>query len=372
MSSHHKKPVLPADGISVEAVDDDGVVHLVATGKDFYPRRIEEISLTDFQPLGRGAFGTVIKAKLLNTNETVAMKRVNRRENLHELNTLRILEHCNIIDLKYFFRTRFEGKVYLHLVTDAMPCNLQALLSQRILSSFETLLYSYQLFRALAYMHNCMDSMHRDIKPENILVDPDTMALKLCDLGSVEPLYDRQCYVGNRLYRAPELLLGSLHYSFPVDVWSAGCVFAEMFLGAPIFSGANVDDQLNKIIEVLGTPTQEDFCYMAWRREKPMPKLSPRILDEVLPYGTPPSAINLLQGLLKYNPRERVNLLIACSHYYYDQLRHPDLTLPNGRDLPPLFNFSDHELSGYERLKDRLIPYHIRLYKQSNLFWRLL
>ena len=363
MSSHHRKPELPADGISVKTIDDQGVTHVVAIGKSFDPEVIEEIRFANFHPLGRGAFGTVTKAMLLSTNEMVAIKRVPTIENIGELNTLRILEHCNIIDLKYFFRTRSEGIVYLHLMTDAMPCDLHVLLLERLLSPFEIRLYSYQLFRAVAYMHNCTAYLHRDIKPKNILVDPGTMVLKLCDLGTaVPPTVDLECNVGSRLYRAPELLLGSRDYYFTVDVWSAGCVLAELFLGGPIFRGADVHDQLIEIIEVLGTPTQEDFDYMIPGSEKPLiPDIPPISLDEVFLDRAPPSGINLLQQLWRYRPLERVNLLVACAHSFFDQLRLPDLRiLPNGRDLPPLFNFSDDELLQHGYLKDSLIPFYIR------------
>jgi len=98
-------------------------------------------------------------------------------------------------------------------------------------------LYSYQLLRALAYIHS-MGICHRDIKPANLLIDPKTHQLKLADFGSAKRLVSDavNCsYITSRYYRAPELIFGSTSYSHSIDVWSAGCLIAELFLGEPLF-----------------------------------------------------------------------------------------------------------------------------------------
>lgn len=145
----------------------------------------------------------------------------------------------------------------------------------------------YQLFRSLAYIHS-LGICHRDIKPQNLLLDPETAVLKLCDFGSAKQLLHGEpnvSYICSRYYRAPELIFGAINYTtkignylkatvkrsshspshfsiFFLDVWSAGCVLAELLLGQPIFPGDSGVDQLVEIIKVLGTPTREQIKEM--------------------------------------------------------------------------------------------------------------
>jgi glycogen synthase kinase 3 beta len=122
-------------------------------------------------------------------------------------------------------------------------------------------LYFYQLCKSLEYIHS-QQICHRDIKPQNLLVDPDTGVLKLCDFGSAKTLVageENVSYICSRYYRAPEVIFGSSHYTCKIDIWSAGCVLAEMFLGRPVFVGKSSVDQLVEIIKVLGTPTKEQM-----------------------------------------------------------------------------------------------------------------
>jgi len=105
-------------------------------------------------------------------------------------------------------------------------------------------LYMYQLMRGLNYVHS-KGITHRDIKPQNLLVDPSCHILKICDFGSAKKLLAEEesvSYITSRYYRAPELLFGSKNYNSMIDIWSAGCVFAEMLLGQPIFKGKDSAD----------------------------------------------------------------------------------------------------------------------------------
>lgn len=125
-------------------------------------------------------------------------------------------------------------------------------------------LYAYQAFRALAYIH-ALGICHRDIKPQNMLVDPDTHELKICDFGSAKRLQQGEVnvsYICSRYYRAPELIFGATNYSQSIDVWSLGCVIAELLLGQPLFPGDSGVDQLVEIIKILGTPTREQIHSM--------------------------------------------------------------------------------------------------------------
>lgn len=115
------------------------------------------------------------------------------------------------------------------------------------------------MFRGLAYIH-AIGICHRDIKPQNLLVDPSTHILKICDFGSAKKLIKGEpnvSYICSRYYRAPELIFGCTDYNNIIDMWSVGCVIAELLLGQPIFPGESGVDQLVEIIKVLGTPTKE-------------------------------------------------------------------------------------------------------------------
>ena len=122
-------------------------------------------------------------------------------------------------------------------------------------------LYTYQAFKALAYIH-ALGICHRDIKPQNLLVNPETHVLKVCDFGSAKRLEKNVInvsYICSRYYRAPELIFGATSYLHCIDVWSVGCVAAELLLGQPLFPGDSGVDQLVEIIKVLGTPTRDQI-----------------------------------------------------------------------------------------------------------------
>ena len=119
--------------------------------------------------------------------------------------------------------------------------------------------YAYQIIRSLAHLH-ASGVCHRDIKPQNFLVDTDQHVMKLCDFGSAKRLVRGESnvsYICSRYYRAPELIFGATDYKTAIDVWSAGCVIAEIILGQPLFPGESGVDQLVEIIKVLGTPSRE-------------------------------------------------------------------------------------------------------------------
>ena len=113
-------------------------------------------------------------------------------------------------------------------------------------------LYVYQICRAIAYIHT-LGVCHRDIKPQNLLVDTSTHTLKLCDFGSAKILSPGEsniAYICSRYYRAPELIFGATEYTAAIDIWSVGCVMAELLTGRPLFAGESGVDQLVEIIKV--------------------------------------------------------------------------------------------------------------------------
>ena len=155
------------------------------------PDRPQEVSYTDTKVIGNGSFGVVYQAKLCDSGELVAIKKVlqDKRFKNRELQIMRKLDHCNIVRLRYFFYSSGEKKdeVYLNLVLDYVPETVYRVArhysrAKQTLPMIYVKLYMYQLFRSLAYIHS-FGICHRDIKPQNLLLDPDTAVLKLCDFG---------------------------------------------------------------------------------------------------------------------------------------------------------------------------------------------
>lgn len=146
-------------------------------------------------------------------------------------------------------------------------------------------IYSYQLLRALNYIH-LMGVVHRDIKPQNLLVDPTCHVLKVCDFGSAKKIQkdDKSIsYICSRYYRAPELMFGAREYGTAIDLWSAGCVIAELLTGKVFFKGKDSKHQLLEIIAKLGTPSEEEINVMNPNYEnKNFPKIdAQKTFDEV-------------------------------------------------------------------------------------------
>jgi len=332
----------------------------------------EEISYTDTKVIGNGSFGVVYQAKLVHSNEQVAIKKVlqDKRFKNRELQIMRRLDHPNIVQLKFFFFSsgdKLKEEVYLNLVLEFVPETVYRVArhytkQKQTIPILYVKLYMYQLFRALAYIHS-FGICHRDIKPQNLLLDPETSILKLCDFGSAKQLIKGEpnvSYICSRYYRAPELIFGAIDYTCYIDVWSSGCVFAELLLGQPIFPGESGVDQLVEIIKVLGTPSREQIRQMNPNyQEFRFPQIKAHPWHKVFRNRTPQLAIDLVCRLLDYTPNTRLTPLEACSHAFFDELRDPETRLPNG-PLPALFNFTQLELNINPSLNSRLIPTHLQ------------
>ncbi|XP_046375313.1 glycogen synthase kinase-3 beta-like isoform X2 [Haliotis cracherodii] len=335
-----------------------------------------EVSYTDAKVIGNGSFGVVYQARLVESSELVAIKKVlqDKRFKNRELQIMRKLEHQNIVKLKYFFYSagdkvrRKKDEVYLNLVLEYVPETVYRVArhyskSKNSVPLLFIKLYMYQLFRSLAYIHS-QGVCHRDIKPQNLLLDPETGILKLCDFGSAKVLVKGEpnvSYICSRYYRAPELIFGATDYTAQIDVWSAGCVLAELLLGQPIFPGDSGVDQLVEIIKVLGTPTREQIREMNPNySEFKFPQIKAHPWTKVFRQRTPAEAINLVSRLLEYTPSSRISPLEACAHAFFHELRDPATRLPNQKPLPPLFNFTQEELSIAPTLNATLIPPHVR------------
>ena len=190
-----------------------------------------------------------------------------------------------------------------------------------------------------------------------------THQLKLCDFGSAKILVRSEpniSYICSRYYRAPELIFGATDYTTAIDIWSLGCVMAELLLGQPLFPGESGVDQLVEIIKVLGTPTREEIHDMNPNyTEFKFPQIKAHPWSKVFHKRLSPDALDLISHLLVYSPEARFTGLEACAHAYFDELRDPGTRLPNGRPLPPLFDFTEAELRGCTpEMVAKLVPPH--------------
>lgn len=335
----------------------------------------QEISYADTTVIGNGSFGVVFQVNLLSTGEKVAIKKVlqDKRFKNRELQIMRVLKHENVVDLKYFFYSSGQKKdeVYLNLMLEFVPETLYQVArsyskSKQPFPILHAKLYMYQIFRSLAYIHN-IGICHRDIKPQNLLLNSATGVLKLCDFGSAKILVAGEpnvSYICSRYYRAPELIFGATNYQCNIDVWSAGCVLAELLLGQPIFPGESGVDQLVEIIKVLGTPTREQIHEMNPNyTDFKFPQIRAHPWDKVFRPHTPPDASDLCTKLLEYIPSNRIKLWDAMAHTFFHELRDPNASF-DGRPFPPLFNFTQTEIGDISAcnpaLVETLVPPHVR------------
>lgn len=210
---------------------------------------------------GRGAFGTVIIAKDRLTNRKVAIKRINlgsmdKLSIVREVSSLRCLHHMNVV--KYLDCCAFED--VLAIITEVVNFTMADVIWDKLRPKTEDFLrwFAIQLIEGVAYMHKC-GIMHRDLKPENILITDEKM-VKITDFGQAciieSPGTEYDLNVATRWYRAPELLFGYSKYDEKVDVWSVGCILAELSRGRPIFAGRTELEQISLIFGTLGTPSR--------------------------------------------------------------------------------------------------------------------
>jgi len=184
--------------------------------------------------------------------------------------------------------------------------------------------FMYQLLRGLAFCHS-HNVLHRDLKPQNLLINKNG-ELKLADFGLARAFgIPVKCYsaeVVTLWYRPPDVLFGAKLYTTSIDVWSAGCIFAELAnAGRPLFPGSDVDDQLKRIFKLLGTPTEETWSGMTQLPDyKPFPTYHPNMnFAQVVPKLNNRGR-ELLQRLLVCNPAMRISADEAMSYAYFNDL----------------------------------------------------
>lgn len=331
------------------AISVESSAHTLADGKTIH-YSAEHI-------IGNGSFGVVFQATVEETGEVVAIKKVlqDKRFKNRELQIMRKLKHPNIVELKHCFYCNGEkpGEVYLNLVLDYVPDTIYGVSRQfqrakQLMPMIYVKVYTYQMCRALAYIHS-LGVCHRDIKPQNLLLDPTSHVVKLCDFGSAKILQKDEpnvSYICSRYYRAPELIFGATNYTTAIDVWSLGCVVAEMILGQPLFPGESGVDQLVEIIKVLGTPQRQEIEAMNPNyTEFQFPQIKAHPWNEVFGSSASPEATDLISNMLAYDPLKRIKPWEALAHPFFDELREQGVTLPNNVAMPELFNFDEKELA---------------------------
>lgn len=343
----------------------------------------KDITYHNKQMIGHGSFGVVFQTKIEETNEVCAIKRVlqDKRFKNRELQIMKTVHHRNIVDLKYYFYQNTDNdELYLNLILEYIPETIykasQFYLHHRTnMPLFEIKIYMYQLLRALNYIHS-QKICHRDIKPQNLLLDPETGVLKLCDFGSAKVLNPNEAnvsYICSRYYRAPELIFGITNYTTQIDIWSVGCVMAELIIGQPLFPGDNGIDQLVEIIKILGTPSKQEIKSMNPEyMEQKFPQIRPIPLSKVLSKSktqVDELTVQVLYKMLNYSPQKRTTALDGMADPFFNELREVNVQLPNHRKkiteksgvldfspLPELFDFDDQEFVANPRLKSVLIP----------------
>jgi serine/threonine protein kinase len=323
---------------------EDRLQRLRKLRNEFFDAPLLENKYTVQQIIGEGASGVVCSAIDNSNGEMVAVKRVAKGFNkvpvsiriLRELKFLRLLRgHENIVEIKDILLPDLDKDFQdVYVVFELMPTDLNHILrSKTPLSPLHIQYFMYQLLRGLYFLHSA-GVFHRDLKPNNILIN-NHCALRICDFGLARAAFDDAPdlvfwtdYVATRWYRAPELILTHYtNYSTAIDVWSVGCIFAEMLgKGKPLFPGKNAVEQLQLMTSILGSPSEEAISKVQSPRAREHFRRLPRSSGRPLKYIFPQAdhlACDLLQKLLDFDPAKRPSALDALAHPYFADFYEP-------------------------------------------------
>lgn len=286
--------------------------------------------------IATGAYGTVYKARdLLNDGQTVALKKVriplseegvpmNTIREIGLLKQLESFEHPNIVrllDICHGCYHRPHGQLDIFLVFEHVEQDLASYLEKCPSPGLGPDIIReimHQLLSGVDFLHSNR-IIHRDLKPQNILITRNRQ-VKLADFG-LSRVYGHQILltpvVVTLWYRAPEVLLQA-SYAMSVDLWSCGCIFAELFTRKPLFPGKSDPDQLGKIIDIIGTPDETEWpsdvslSWTSFRHSKGVP--FENLIQDISPEGK-----DLLHKLLAFSPTRRISATNALAHPYFKE-----------------------------------------------------
>jgi len=306
---------------------------------------------TVLEPVGQGAYGVVCSAECHardadgDGKEVVAIKKIENafehltfaKRTLRELRILRHLRHENLIDVRYVFMPGvLESFEDIYIVSELMETDLASILkSPQPLSDDHCQFFLYQVLRGLKYLHSAQ-VIHRDLKPRNLLVNQNC-DLKICDYGLARVHYEDGTafreggplteYICTRWYRAPEVLCSWTNYGKSIDIWSVGCIFAEMIRRKALFPGRNTQNQLQMIVACLGSPERE--CLKKIPNDKcrkfieSLPATGGKPLAESVPNANR-EALDFMNKTLCFSPDRRSVVEKLLEHPYMAMLHCPD------------------------------------------------
>ncbi|CAD7079293.1 unnamed protein product [Hermetia illucens] len=288
--------------------------------------------MEDFQKIekiGEGTYGVVYKGLNKKTGQIVAMKKIRLESEdegipstaIREISLLRELRHPNIVCLEDVLME--ENRLYLIFEFLSMDLKkyMDSLPSEKVMDPELVRSYLYQITNAILFCHR-RRVLHRDLKPQNLLINKEGV-IKVADFGLGRsfgiPVRMYTHEIVTLWYRAPEVLLGTQRYSCPVDIWSIGCIFAEMATRKPLFQGDSEIDQLFRMFRILRTPTEEiwpgvtslqDYkaTFPCWTQNQLHNQVEN--LNE--------AGLDLLQKMLTYDPVHRISAKQALEHPYFD------------------------------------------------------
>mmetsp|Transcript_29138 Transcript_29138/g.48988 ORF Transcript_29138/g.48988 Transcript_29138/m.48988 type:complete len:415 (+) Transcript_29138:129-1373(+) len=314
------------------------------------------------KPIGDGSYGFVASATDTVTNSKVAIKKVkdtfidvvDAKRILREIKLLNHFDkHDNIITILDIMTNPPNKEHFddIYIVTNLMESDLERIIrSRQVLTDQHLQYFLFQILRGLKYVHSA-NVLHRDLKPSNLLVNANC-DLALCDFGlargfdaGVDMLTE---YVVTRWYRPPELLLECAKYGKPVDVWSVGCIFAEVMTHEPFFRGDNPQHQLQIIVAKLGLPPKDKLRFIDSKdgmleisriKTKPPPPF-----ESLFPAGTNPAALDLMSKMMRFSPDDRITVEDALAHPYLKDF-HGQMAEPT---CDRLFDFDFEKQTQYE------------------------
>lgn len=337
--------------------------------------------------LGQGAYGVVCSCLDTETNKKVAIKKIPKafedlidaKRIVREIKLLGFFKHKNIISLVDVAKpenpTGFDD---IYFATDLMETDLHKVIySKQNLTDEHIQYFVYQILAGTNYMHSA-NVVHRDLKPSNILVNKNC-DVKICDLGlgrggivddanaDKKKIQEENLteYVITRWYRAPEVILCPSEYTKAVDVWSIGCIFAELLGRKAIFQGEHYLDQIEKITSVLGSPSSEDLDFISKPEAKEfilkLEKKKKQNFSQIFPKANP-VALDLLEKMLTFHPKKRITIKECLEHKYFEELRDPEaeITAENTFD----WSFDEIELTK-ENLQKMIYEESLKFHKED-------